>query len=263
MKFFHQSPYVYAGSMPINAIDHNGDSTLFYSESGRYLGYSNDNQRYKDVNLLVIISDKATKNFNEQYQQKRNAKYSSIEAREANVAGLAEMGMLAFDVTSFVKFLDKYKELKKDQDGKIIKNTDGFAKEWEADLGYNVINKGSYNELKVISPIEKTANTDNSTTDITSPHRAKGFGAFHTHSSDDSPQGPGVPGDSEYALHNANGIFNVAVSLTQFNLYKVTGGLNGRTRETVFIQLNTHLKDGKLTQAKFTSPENKDAGTNF
>ena len=109
-KFYHQSPYVYAGDMPITAVDVNGDSVLFYSQSGEYLGYSHDNQRYKNKNLVSIIDDRDVENFNRLYKEKRNAEYSSDNAREAYVAGLEGMGT-TYDVTEITNFIDKYSTL--------------------------------------------------------------------------------------------------------------------------------------------------------
>jgi len=94
--------------MPVNAIDVNGDSVLFYSESGDYLGYSNDNQRYKDRNLLVVISNNNVANFSNEYTRKRDldltGKKDANNYRESLVAGLACMGSEVFDVTAFTAF---------------------------------------------------------------------------------------------------------------------------------------------------------------
>jgi RHS repeat-associated protein len=162
-KFFHQSPYVYAGNMPINSIDHNGDSVLFYSESGKYLGYSHDNQRYKDQNLLSIIADKEVKNFQEQYEIKRNAKYTSNTAREANVAGLEAMGT-TYDITSFRDFYEEYKNKRQDDNGNIIPATGlDNAVEFGAPLSRspNPVHKGENNWKTVDDKNVVTSNINN------------------------------------------------------------------------------------------------------
>jgi RHS repeat-associated protein len=41
-KFPFQSPFLFASNTPIMAIDNNGDSTIYYSAKGEYLGTSND-----------------------------------------------------------------------------------------------------------------------------------------------------------------------------------------------------------------------------
>jgi RHS repeat-associated protein len=69
------SPYTFAYNSPIRARDMGGDSVLFYSESGSYLGYSHDNVRYKDKNLLVVINDKEIKTFRKEYERKRSKIY--------------------------------------------------------------------------------------------------------------------------------------------------------------------------------------------
>ena len=114
-KFYYQSSYVYAGDMPITAIDINGDSVLFYSQLGDYLGYSHDNSRYKDQNLLVIIDSKNIEAFNKEYNRKRdlqfvNGKEITPQFREAIVAGLEVMGT-AYDATQISNFIYKYEEL--------------------------------------------------------------------------------------------------------------------------------------------------------
>jgi RHS repeat-associated protein len=126
-KYPSVSPYSFALNSPIRSKDVGGDSVLFYSESGIYLGYSHDNVRYKDKNLLVVVNDKDVKTFKKEYDRKRSAAYQkknklSDNQVEQHVAGLEAMG-LSFDVTSIVKFDVKTKAKK-------ITDPDGFPVEF-------------------------------------------------------------------------------------------------------------------------------------
>jgi len=125
-KFAYQSPYSFAANSPIWAKDSNGDSVLFYSKAGNYLGYSYDNLRYKGKNLLVIIDDKNVQTFNKEYQRKRNLPDNKIPKgttpaiyKESIVAGLEAMGT-TYDVTEISGFLRKYENLIKDKEGNTI-----------------------------------------------------------------------------------------------------------------------------------------------
>ena len=91
-KYPSISPYAFVYNNPISNIEIAGDSVLFYSASGTFLGYSHDNQRYKDKNLLVIIDDKQVDNFKDQYHKKRMLPNLTLEQKEAHVAGLEAMG---------------------------------------------------------------------------------------------------------------------------------------------------------------------------
>jgi RHS repeat-associated protein len=130
------SPYAFVTNNPISNIEIGGDSVLFYSASGTYLGYSHDNVRYKDKNLLVIIKDKDVKNFKSQYERKRGAEYKkanelSASQVEQHVAGLEGMGT-TFDVTEMQKFYnDNYNKV---PDGEKTKteNDDTKQIEWGA-----------------------------------------------------------------------------------------------------------------------------------
>ncbi len=98
--FANQSPYVFAGNTPIWANDVNGDSVVFYSESGKYLMTSYDNERYKGQNFLVVIKDKDVANFREQASKKMDAEIPKAREKagtgrqytEALLAGLKDMG---------------------------------------------------------------------------------------------------------------------------------------------------------------------------
>lgn len=114
-KYPSVSPYAFVYNNPISNIEIAGDSVLFYSQSGTYLGYSHDNQRYKDKNLLVIIDDNQVDNFVSQYNRKRSAEYKTSNELsnaqvEAHVAGLEAMGT-TYDVTQISGFIRKYTEL--------------------------------------------------------------------------------------------------------------------------------------------------------
>lgn len=267
-KYPSLSAYAFVYNNPISNIEIEGDSILFYSSSGTYLGYSNDNQRYKDKNLLVIIEDKDVKNFKDSYQKMRMLPNLTAPQKESKVASLTGMSKEIYDVTAFIAFFDKYKNLKDPDpnvhDGKGIKNTGDFKVEWEANLTYFLLNEGKYNELKVIAPNVSSANSDNSKTDVTSPQRSS-LGSFHTHCNDGQPQGVGAPDDFEYARYHANGIFNVIVSTTGFNLFKVTGGTNNRAETQSLIQLTTHRfsSNNTLNDDKFTSKTNKKTGQGY
>jgi len=129
-KFASQSPYVFAGNTPIMALDSNGDSVLFYSQSGVYLGFSHDNQRYKGKNLLVIIDDKAVNNFNKWYNLKRKINsYSSPEAREANVAGLEAMGT-TYVVNEILTFYNRYYDKNMVNGKEVVEKDDYKQVEW-------------------------------------------------------------------------------------------------------------------------------------
>jgi RHS repeat-associated protein len=239
-KYPSVSPYAFVYNNPISNLEIGGDSVLFYSASGTYLGYSNDNQRYKDKNLLVIINDNHVKSFREEYKRKRMLPNLTLKQKEAYVAGLAEMGMIVFDVTSFTKFFDKYSTLKKDGDGKVVPYKGEFPPELQANMKMSKINGGTNTELNVISVDWATADTDNDPEGIWGQKRGEGLGSFHTHSGDGNPQGPGSPGDYDYAEKFTNGLFNVVMSKTQFNIYSVTGKKSDV--ENTLIQLNTKEK---------------------
>ena len=130
------SAYAFVTNNPNSNIEMGGDSVLFYAASGTYLGYSYDNVRYKDKNLLVIIKDKDVKNFKGQYERKRGAEYKkenelSASQVEQHVAGLEGMGT-TYDVTEMQKFYkDNYNKVP-DGDKTKTENDDTKQIEWGA-----------------------------------------------------------------------------------------------------------------------------------
>ena len=136
-KYPSFSPYAFVANNPISNIEMGGDSVLFYSASGQYLGYSYDNWRYKEKNLLVIIDDNMVNAFNKEYTRKRalkevDGKKVSASYKEAIVAGLESMGT-TYDVTSMKTFFNKYRDKKTDENGKLYtENDDTKQVEWGA-----------------------------------------------------------------------------------------------------------------------------------
>jgi RHS repeat-associated protein len=114
-KYASLSPYSFVSNNPVSHVEIIGDSVLFYSHSGKYLGYSNDNLRYQNKNLVVIINDNDVENFKNQYTRKRSMHYRlknqlNAEQVEAHIAGLEAMGT-TYDVSSITSFIRKYTEL--------------------------------------------------------------------------------------------------------------------------------------------------------
>jgi RHS repeat-associated protein len=175
-KFAYKSPYDFAGNTPICAIDANGDSVLFVTKTGRVLGYSNDNQRYKGQNLIVIISDKNIETFRNEYNRKRSRNYKeknklSDNQVEQHIAGLEAMG-LSFDATDIVSFYFG-------TEAKNVKDDDGYPSEWYAPQ--TIINTNSFDKGGSIGVDEKLAKPYSKDTGIFPPKKFKKAGDAHSH----------------------------------------------------------------------------------
>jgi RHS repeat-associated protein len=218
------SPYTFSGNNPIACIDVNGDSVLFYSESGVYLGYSNDNHAYKGYNFVAIIKDSDVENFRNTYDSQRKATVPKGVNKtvyiEAIVAGLAKMAMAVYDVNSFVDFFNDTKG-KKLVDGKLVEDKeagDEYRKEFTADLVYKTLKfstDGINYDLKVIT-VGQQIESGGKGGVITIPSN-DGLGKLHTHPNASQTQRPTLPDDY---LNGSKTSFNVVVSGTQFNLFK-------------------------------------------
>jgi RHS repeat-associated protein len=221
-KYPSASPYTFALNSPITNKDIGGDSVLFFSYSGEYLGYSYDNTRYKNKNLLVIISDKDVDNFNKQYNIKRGmvdskdyptGMTSHAERsvyREACVAGLESMGT-SYDVTAFRKFYEDHRGKKYDRDSKQIVENDGSEHEWSITMGYdksNPLDKGGS-----IVPTEQNP-VSGSPDAIDWAPQLSWLGDFHTHVSDNAFM-TNLPSGTDKARADSKGkntAFSVLVS---------------------------------------------------
>jgi hypothetical protein len=253
------SPYSYANNSPIRCIDNNGDSVLFYSETGSYLGYSNDNQRYKGHNLLVIIKSNDVKAFGDEYNRKRSDGYKkdnelSSTQVEAHVAGLEAMGT-SVDVTDIVGFFNKYKNKKKAADGSLVTvhvetDLDGSEMyvEWTAPIHNKAVNMNDKGGSVAVD--ESKAYTENSPNSVSLEGSSVfGFRSMHTHSSINvEPDPSSVDKDRLNLIKSSD--WNIVVGQGMFTLYRdanpETGGGN---REIEEINIYTH--------EKFTSNKNK------
>jgi RHS repeat-associated protein len=229
-KYPSTSPYAFVVNNPIGNIEMGGDSVLFYSASGTYLGYSHDNVRYKDKNLLVVIEDKDVKNFKNQYQRKRILPNLSRAQKEAHVAGLEGMGT-SFDVTDFFIFYNQQKDKIEKNGTEVVKGEKAFEVEWAAKMYIdksNPLDKGGSFAVD-----ESTKTTDNNKESVTLPMKNSGIrGDFHTHPDDallkpsDSPDWP--------RASVTGGAWSVITSGAWFEIYKV----DPETKERSTIQIN-------------------------
>ncbi len=190
-KYPGQSPYVFAGNTPIWAMDGQGDSVLFYSKSGKYLGYSNDNERYKGKNLLCIIDDKNVKAFRTQYDYKRKeaeipkARQSAGTGdayREAIVAGLEGMGQ-TYNTDEIKGFIKKYTFIKGNEGSERPIKKGEEQQEWGAFLipTSNPVVEGKNNWVKIA---KSSIQTDEglTITPVNAPQNATGW--LHLHQND-------------------------------------------------------------------------------
>jgi RHS repeat-associated protein len=131
-KYPSVSPFAFVANNPISNIEMGGDSVLFYSSSGVYLGYSNDNWRYEGKNLLVIIDVNSVEAFRKQYNTKRNMSLPEGKTelwREAVIAGLEGMGT-TYDMTQISGFIRKYTELLGPASDKTIESPVTFSEDF-------------------------------------------------------------------------------------------------------------------------------------
>jgi len=124
-EFYDQSTYVYAGNMAVDAIDVNGDSTLFYNEDGDLIGYSHDDMD----NQIVIVSDSHLESFKESYNSIRNGDLVGKDVKEEDRERLIEnqIGLIRFipwhtryDYDAFTQFYDDWGKMKELSDGSIV-----------------------------------------------------------------------------------------------------------------------------------------------
>jgi RHS repeat-associated protein len=239
------SPYAFVANNPISNIEMGGDSVLFYSSSGKYLGYSNDNQRYKGKNLLVIIDDKDLKNFRETYQKKRMLPNLTLEQKEAHVAGLEGMGQ-SFDITAFVDFYNTYED-KQMKDGKPVPYDPKVGPvEWTSSQGNKAVN--SNDKGGSVAPVGK-ATSDNSPSSVEWPSRSQGYGDFHIHTSGLIGEGPSTtfdyPRANNVAKNDNSSPFSILVSGDAITIYRYknagtdqTTGLSNEPSDLDVIQIN-------------------------
>jgi len=183
-KFPSKTPYSFAGNIPLLCIDNNGDSVLFYSASGKYLGYSNDNSRYEGINLLVIIEDKNVKGFNKSYLEKtigrRNNDPSDDKKTEALVSGLESMGM-AIDVTNLLSFVKKYTFRSKLDDGTVAirKGMEYPEMEWGSSL--DPVENPVTGKMNLIRINDVNITTDGIINKVAMIRESTSVGDFHLH----------------------------------------------------------------------------------
>ncbi len=212
-KYPSISPYTYALNSPILSKDIGGDSVLFYSESGDYLGYSHDNQRYKGKNLLVVISDKDVQTFDKEYKRKRSEAYKnknklSSNQREQHIAGLEAMGT-SYDVNDFFDFYEDHKNQKRN--GHEVE----FAAQMDIDRKNSLDKGGSF----VVD--ESTWRTDYSTDNVEFPTRKPGIDQdFHTHVSDNPYMSSSPSSTDKGRVSNISGRKSVIVSGNTFTVYQ-------------------------------------------
>lgn len=228
-KYPSISPYAFVTNNPISNIEMGGDSVLFYSASGQYLGYSNDNQRYKGKNLLVIIDDKMVDAFNKEYARKRalkevDGKKISASYTEAIVAGLEAMGT-SIDVTDFVEFFNEYRYKKMGSDGKPeslpISDADRNHMElfeWTADIHNKAIN--SLDKNGSVAANEKTADSQNISDHVVHGNSSVfGFADFHTHSSFNVDPDPSTD-DENGADLSGRADWHIVVGVGMFTIFR-------------------------------------------
>jgi len=232
-KFAYKSPYDFAGNTPICAIDANGDSVLFYSVNGVLLGYSNDNQRYNGKNLLVIIEDKNIKGFRNEYDLKRyHNKYSTPEAREANIAGLEAMGT-SFDVTDMEKFYTQHKNKYWKNNKVVDKGENELEAEWSAKMYIdksNPLDKGGS-----VAVDETTQFSYNSKEDSPMQLHSNLVGDFHTHPELCNPEPSGNP-DKNRAKSRITGSWSVVMTEGRITLYRAIVEKTKVGNESVKVQ---------------------------
>lgn len=244
-KYPSISPYAFAMNSPIVAKDVGGDSVLFYNEAGACIGYSHDNQRYKDKNLLVVIADKDIAAFTEAYNKTRGmvddedypkgmtSHSERSKYREACVAGLESMGT-SYDVNDFYEFyddhIDKYR---------ITKYNDSEARgnkpqvEWSASMYIDQSNKldrgGSF-------AVDDQTETSLNAIDATEwANKKSGVGGdFHTHPADCKLK-PSESPDWDRAKGNV-GYWNVIVSDKFFQLYRLDNDGGTMQRDKIVIE---------------------------
>ena len=215
-KYPSVSPYSFALNSPIRSKDVGGDSVLFYSESGEYLGYSHDNVRYKDKNLLVVVNDKDVKTFKKEYDRKRSDAYQkknklSDNQVEQHVAGLEAMGT-SYDVNDFYNFYDNHKNL--------VKTEEGSEVEWSAKMYKDKSNPLDKDGSLVVD--DKTAFTDGAIDDVVLGSRYPGIdGDFHTHIDDAHVSGEPSKADRNRVSY-MEGRKSVIVSVNTFTVYQGT-----------------------------------------
>jgi len=120
-KYPTLSPYHYCANNPIKYIDVNGDSTIYYSESGRHLFTSHD----KMQNALVIIKDKDVQNFVKTGTEFLKA--GQADTDNANIVG--RMMGTEYMLDDFYDWLDN------EVDGEWLSNSSGERTGWRAEKG--------------------------------------------------------------------------------------------------------------------------------
>jgi RHS repeat-associated protein len=233
-KFASQSPFCFAGNTPLMALDVNGDSVLFYSVHGEYLGFSTDNQRYHNKNLLVIIEDKNIQAFNHEYNLKKyNNEYPSPEAREANVAGLEAMGT-SFDVTDMERFYTQHKHKLWKNEKMVDRGKDVLEVEWSAKM---YIDKSNPLDKGGSVAVDETSRCSlNSIEDSPMQAHSHLVGDFHTHP-EHCNSGPSDNPDKPRARSRINGSWNVIMTEGRVTLYRAVVGKTKVGNEYVETQV--------------------------
>jgi len=233
-KYVGQSPYVICGNTPIWAIDAQGDSVLFYSKSGEYLGYSNDNTRYKGKNLLCIIDDKNVASFKKQYLIKTSGRRDNNPKNDAYTesitAGLEGMG-ITLDMTDMTKFVQKYTYLSgSDKDHTYPtppgtdKNGNTYQQEWSTDL--RLIKNPAIKKVNWVTTNPKIIVTERLINACSPEHGPSSVGDLHLHTEalNETPSS----GD---LIHNSSNVYNTKGKLNIF----IVGQDNRRDNNFTFI----------------------------
>jgi RHS repeat-associated protein len=252
-KYVGQSGYVFCGNTPIWAIDAQGDSVLFYSKSGIYLGYSNDNTRYKGKNLLCFIDDKNVASFKKQYIIKTSGRRDNNPKNDAYTesitAGLEGMG-ITLDVTDMTKFVKKYTYLVgKDKDHTsptppgTNKNGMTFQQEWSTDL--RLTKNPVIQKMNWVTTNPYIITTEMQPNACIPEHGSTSVGDLHLHTEElfETPS----EGDRN---HNASNVYNTKGRLNIF----IVGQDNKRDNNfSLIIKIATSIPQTSEGMPNFTT----------